>query len=245
LARVGRTHIIIPDCQVKPGMDISYLTSVGNYIASKRPDVVVNLGDFADMHSLSSYDVGKIEAEGARYAADVKVTHEAMQLLMAPLKKERYRGELHLTLGNHENRIVREASDHPRLEGKISVDDLEYERFGWRVHKFLKVVKLDSVEYAHYFESGDMGRAVSSAAALLRIRHSSAVMGHRQQREMAFHKQTQHIGLFAGICYPWDEKYLGPQGNVNRPGIWVLNEVGGGTFDPMFVSLGFLKKNYS
>jgi hypothetical protein len=245
LARVGRTHIVIPDCQVKPGVPLDHLTWIGNYIASKRPDVVVNLGDFADMHSLSSYDIGKVEAEGARYKEDIKITHEAMRLLTAPLKKSHYKGDLHLTLGNHEDRISREAEDHPRLAGTLSIDDLEYERFGWRVHKFLKVVKIDSVEYSHYFVSGSMGRPVSSASALLRARHNSAIMGHVQRIDLAVHPNTQAIAVFAGICYLHDETYLTPQGQNTKRGIWVLNEVGGGTFDPMFVSLGFLKKNYS
>ncbi len=49
------THLIIPDCQVKPGHDYNYLKAIGNYIVKKRPDVIVNIGDFADMPSLSSY----------------------------------------------------------------------------------------------------------------------------------------------------------------------------------------------
>ncbi len=53
-------HAIIPDCQVKDGVDLSYLTWVGKYLAEKKPDVIVQIGDFADMPSLSSYDVGKI-----------------------------------------------------------------------------------------------------------------------------------------------------------------------------------------
>ena len=52
-------HAIIPDCQVKDGVDLSYLTWVGKYLAEKKPDVIVNIGDFADMPSLSSYDVGR------------------------------------------------------------------------------------------------------------------------------------------------------------------------------------------
>ena len=52
------THLVIPDVQVKPGHDYSFLKAIGNYIVKKRPDVIINIGDFADMPSLSSYDNG-------------------------------------------------------------------------------------------------------------------------------------------------------------------------------------------
>jgi hypothetical protein len=52
--------LVIPDMQVKPGVDLAYVERIGSYIVEKQPDVIVNLGDMADMESLSSYDVGKI-----------------------------------------------------------------------------------------------------------------------------------------------------------------------------------------
>jgi len=43
------THLIISDVQVKPGDNYWFLKAIGNYIVETRPDVVVNIGDFADM----------------------------------------------------------------------------------------------------------------------------------------------------------------------------------------------------
>jgi hypothetical protein len=246
-----RKHIVIPDCQVRPDVDYSHLSWVGNYIAAKRPDVVVNLGDFADMPSLSSYDVGKASAEGKRYGNDVAATRDAMQLLMTPVKREkrllrgRWNPELDLTLGNHEDRIDREANANPKFKGTLKTADLGYEEWGWKVHPFLEVATIDGIQFSHYFVSGAMGRPVSSAAALLRQRQSSAVMGHVQRIDLAVHNTTQFVALFAGICYQHDEPYLTPQGQNTKRGIWVLNEVKNGTFDPCFVSLEFLKRRYS
>jgi hypothetical protein len=245
-----RKHIVIPDCQVRPDVDYSHLGWVGNYIAAKRPDVIVNLGDFADMPSLSGYDIGKASAEGKRYANDVAATQDAMQLLMAPIKQEqrrlrRWKPELHLTLGNHEDRISREASANAKFIGTLKISDLHYGPQGWQVHPFLAVAQIDGIQYSHYFVSGAMGRPVSSAAALLRQRQASAVMGHVQRIDLAVHNTTQFVALFAGICYLHDEPYLTPQGQNTKRGIWVLNEVKNGTFDPMFVSLDFLKRRYS
>jgi len=244
--RLGRIHCVIPDVQDRPYVSKDHLTWIGNYIAEKRPDVIVQIGDFADMVSLNSYTVGQASAEGTRYSEDIKSGKHAMNKLLAPIKKSRrYVPDMHLTLGNHEDRIRREAQSNPRLIGTISVDDLCYRDFGWKVHPFLSVARIDGIEYSHYFVSGSMGRPVSSAAALLRTRQQSCVMGHVQRIDMAIHPYTQRIALFSGIAYMHDEDYLGPQGNATKRGIWMLNEVANGTFDPMFVSLGFLKKRYS
>ena len=78
-------HLVIPDCQVKPKVDMSYLHSIGKYIVAKQPDVIVCIGDFADMPSLSSYDTGKKAFEGRTYKADIKAVHKAMDALTGPL----------------------------------------------------------------------------------------------------------------------------------------------------------------
>jgi len=247
-----RTHLVIPDCQVRPGDDVSHLRWIGNYAAEKRPDVIVQIGDFADLPSLNSYTVGKAESEGRRYSEDIEAAKAAMKLLLKPLApkptkshRDTYAPEMHLTLGNHEDRISREAQSNPKFIGTISVDDLGYRELGWKVHPFLAVAVVDGIEYSHYFVSGSMCRPVSSAAALLRTRQRSCVMGHVQRRDIAVHPFTQNTAMFVGTCYTAKQDYLGPQGDVCKPGIWMLNEVRNGKFDICFVSLDFLKRRYS
>lgn len=244
--RLGRMHVVIPDCQVKAGVPTEHLEWIGNYIAEKRPDVVVQIGDFADMPSLSHYDNGKMAAEGRRYVKDIAAVRAGMERLMAPIKKvPDYHPELHLTMGNHEYRILREVEDNPKYEGRFSYSDLGYEDFGWKVHDFLKVVEIDQIEFAHYFTTGVMGKPVSSAAAMLRERQKSCIQGHVQYTDMAIHRKTQNVAIFSGLCYLHDEPYLGPQGNNSRRQIITCHEVENGRFDPSFISLNFLKTAYS
>ena len=249
--RLGRMHLIIPDTQVHEGVPIQHLGWIGNYIVEKKPDVIIQIGDFADVTSFCKQNEGKRAAEGQRYWKDMASVHRAMDELLKPVQdynrtaSEKYAPEMHLTLGNHEYRIIREVEDNPKYEGKFGYDDLKYEDYGWKVHDFLQVVEIDGVEYSHYFTSGTLGRPVSSAAAMLRERQRSCTMGHVQYTDMAIHKKTQNIGLFCGICYLHDEPYLGPQGNSTRRQIVVKHEVENGKYDPMFVSLKFLEKNYA
>lgn len=246
MKRLGKVHCVIPDVQVGPDTPTQHLTWIGNYIAEKRPDVVVQIGDFNDVPSFNLYNVGKVDSEGTRYADDIQAGKDAMGKLVAPFRSIRgYKPSMHLTLGNHEYRIIREAEANPRLLKTISIDDLGYEKFGWKVHPFLKIVKIDGIEYVHYFTSGAKGLAVTSAAAILRERHSSGIMGHNQYTDIAIHKKSGHIAMMVGACYTHEEKYLGNQGNTYRRQIVMLHEVRNGIFDPMLVSLNFLKQKYS
>ena len=51
--------LIIPDAHAEPNYDNDRLTWLGNLIFEEKPDVVVCLGDWFDMASLSSHDKGK------------------------------------------------------------------------------------------------------------------------------------------------------------------------------------------
>jgi hypothetical protein len=206
------------------------------------------------MPSLSMYDLGKKSFEGRRYKKDVQATIEGMQLLMEPIHVAMaadpdWQPELHLTLGNHEERILRAINGDPKMEGTISMEDLQYETFGWKVHDYLVPVVVDGIAYSHFFTSGAMGRPVSSASALVKKKHQSAVMGHAQ--DWSIHREvkadgTPIIGLFVGACYLHDEDYLGAQGNNYGRQIWVLHEVkGDGSFLPKPVSLKYLQEHYS
>jgi hypothetical protein len=243
--RLGRMHLIIPDVQAKPGVRLDHLTWVGNYIAQKQPDVVVCIGDFADMESLSKYDMGTMRGENKRLKRDLAVAREAMDLLMAPVRAvPGYKPEMHMTMGNHEERLDRFVNEHPYLEEVVGTHMLNYEEWGWKVHPFLKPVTIDGVDYAHYFISGKKGLPVSSANAMRTKRTRTSIMGHAQQTEVAFDPLSHQWFIFCGLCCLHDEQYLGPQGNDNRRQILVLHEVEDGRADPMFVSLKFLEKAY-
>lgn len=250
-------HFIIPDCQVRPGDDFNYLRKIGQYIADKKPDVIVCLGDFADMSSLSSYDAGKKNFEGRRYTNDIEAAVEAMNALMVPIvneqirlhmnKKRQWKPRLVMTLGNHENRINRAVNNDPKLEGLLRTEDLGYERFGWEVYPFLDVVVIDDIAYSHYFPTGIAGRPATTANAQLGKKHMSCVAGHQQGLQIATAHRADGrrlTSIIAGSCYEHDEDYLGPQGNKHWRGALMFHEVNQGQFDLMPVSLDYLNKRY-
>ena len=233
---------------MKPGVPLDHLKWLGKYIVDQRPDVIVNLGDFSDMESLSSYDVGKKSFEGRRYRKDVDVSRRAMDLLLEPMRRtRRYSPRMVLVEGNHEHRVPRAVDADPKLEGTISIDDLQYKEAGWEVHPFLKPVQIHKVYYSHFFPSGVMGRPCTKASKLLSTYHVSCIAGHQQGREVAYAKRGDGktlTAIIAGSFYQHDEEYLTPFANNCWKGVIVLHEVRDGQFDEMFVSMNYLRRKY-
>ena len=252
-----KRHVVIPDCQVRPEHDVFFLAAIGDYIAEKRPDTIVCLGDFADMASLSSYDVGKKSFEGRRYRHDIDAAKYAMSLLMDPIeqvqdqalrnKKKSYNPKKIFLLGNHEDRINRVTECDPKLDGTISIDDLGYNEWGWEVHPYKDVVIEDGIAYSHVFCSGVMQRPISSARALLQKKHMSSIQGHVQKMEIFNEYRADGkmlTGLFAGCCYLHDEDYLGAQGNNYFRGIHMLYDVDDGQFHCHSITLDYLTNRF-
>lgn len=248
----GKRIGVLCDAQVKPGIDFSYLARIGRYFAEKRVDYIVNIGDFADMPSLSFHDEpGSKNYEGQRYREDILSVHHAMKIFMEPIIAEKNRSgwnpKLILTLGNHEHRIDRTIQAIPKLDGTIGLPDLEYERWGWEVSPFLTPVIIEGVAFCHYFTTGQMGRPASSARAMLNKQHMSCFAGHQQGRDIAYGRRADGREMTAIICgssYEHDEGYLNHQTNRHFRGIYILNDVIDGEFEEMPVSLKYLRRKY-
>lgn len=251
-------HIVIPDTQCKPGVELDHLTWAGRYIAEQHPDVIIHIGDNWDMESLSTYDKGTLGFEGRRYLKDIEAGNLGMDKLMAPIRDEQarqrrnkekiWKPRMVFTLGNHEHRIARAINADPKLDGLLSYDHFNLVEHGWEVMDFLDPIVIDGIGYCHYFTSGVMGRPVSSARLMLQKKFMSCTMGHVQDREIAFAKRgdgRRLTGLFAGIFYQHDEAYLNAQTNGSWSGIWVKHEVVDGQYDEMPVSIEYLKREYS
>ncbi len=250
--------LVLPDSQVKPDEDYAFLHCQGMYIVDKKPDIIVDLGDFADMPSLSSYDKGKRSYEGRRYKNDIEAARTAMKTRMKPVRDYNlrqlelglpiYRPRMIMLLGNHENRINRATEIDAMLYGTISVDDLKYESFGWKVIPFLEVIRIHGIAFSHYFTTGAMGRPCTTAQAMLTKKHLSCVAGHLQGLNIAtgIRGDGKMITcIIAGSAYDHTEDYLGPQGNAHWRGIIMLHNVQDGTFDPVMIPNHYLSRKYN
>lgn len=254
------THLVIPDAHCTPDVDNDRFSWLGNAILNRRPDVIVCLGDMADMASLCSYDKGKKDFEGRRYRADVSCTRDALRRINEPIElyntqrrkngKAQYKPRKILTIGNHEDRINRVTQMQPELDGTISINDLGYKEAGWEVHPYRTQIEVDGVWYTHCIMT-KMGYAVSGdniGTLLLNKQHVTTVVGHSHIFDHSIRalpsKNILH-GVSAGCYFNHELDFaMGSSDGWWRGLLW-LHDVSQGNFDMETMSLHRVKELYS
>lgn len=151
-----RTHLVIGDSHAHPDSDNRRFEWLGKAIGDLAPDVVIDIGDSADMPSLRGYDKGTKGPlyEGHRYWRDVDCYVDAKErvALTAKWRPGSKRPRLIKTLGNHEFRIERVLMDEPRLAGVLGYHNLMDKEMGWETHPYGTPVEVDGILYCHAFQ---------------------------------------------------------------------------------------------
>ncbi len=220
-----------------------------------RPDVVVHLGDGADMPSLSSFDKGTKASIGRTYEKDIAAFTDFQDRMWEPVKKQKKKMPYSVYLiGNHEQRINKAVNAAPELEGAISVDDLELA--AWYNDIVLYdgntpgIIDIDGVWYAHFFVSGAMGRAISgehTAYTLVQKAGASCTQGHTHEFDYCVRSRvdgTKMHGLVVGCYQDYTNDWAGKIATQWDRGVVVKRNVEDGTYDHEWISLKTLKKEY-
>jgi len=256
-----RTHLIIPDRQANPRSRHYVDTAIGNFIVKHKPDVIVNIGDHADMESLSTYDIGKKSFEGRRYTADVDASIAAHMAMWRPVDeynerqrrggRKLYKPLTALTVGNHENRINRAIQDDAKMEGLISLDDLQYSRWYEYVMPFLEPIVIDGICYVHYAFKKMPHQAIAGkhqARSILDVQMLSTTVGHTPEFDYAesYRGDDKRIQcIVAGACFEHNEEYAGARNRRYWRGIILKKNVRDGNYDFETISLDRLIKEYT
>lgn len=242
---------VIPDTQDKPGAPQDHFDWIGRWIKDRRPDVVLHLGDFVDMGSCSTHDEpGSLAAEGRSIQEDLEHGKAALARLNRAMRPHRPRKIV--TLGNHENRLLRYVDSHPEHRDTYRDDPFGFEAAGWEVYPFLQPVEIAGVWAQHFVPRSASGKVTQtrngcpSALAMLRREMRSCLAGHTQGLDVACLTVGGRTlrAVVAGSCYLHTEDYLSPQGQGHWSGVLELNEVHDGYFDLCEVSIDYLCRRY-
>lgn len=250
-------HLVIPDPHAVPGEDLRRFEWLGELILDEQPDVIVDIGDWYDMPSLSSYDKGLKSFEGRRYKYDIEAGRKAEELAFGPIlkynnkmtknKKKKYDPLIIRTLGNHEQpRIERFLQKNPEFEGMINVRDVVSPmsaELNMKTYDFLHPVIQDGIAYSHYFTSGVMGNPITGAHLLVRRKLMSCIMGHSHTRDWAEEVRadgTRMQGLICGSFH--DPDHVSHYTDEQSQGFWwsglhILRDVKNGDFDREEISV--------
>ena len=248
---MSKTHLIIPDSHAHPDHHNKRYEWLGHLITEVKPDVVIDMGDWWDMASLSSYDKGTKGFEGRRYKKDIEAGLDAQDKMMSIIKKQKKKLPRFIrTLGNHEDRITRAVERDPVLEGTIGTADLLSKEYGWEEFPYLTPVEVDGVTYQHYFTSGIMGRPISGerhAQTLILKQLSSCTQGHSHLFDYCVRTDVagrKIHGCVVGVYQDYWADFAGPANRMWNAGVVIKRDVYRGEYDLEHVSLKRLKKLY-
>lgn len=252
------THLILPDQHAHPDFNNERADWAGKLIADIKPDVVVNMGDAADLSSLSAYDKGKASFQGKNYQADIESHLDFQERLWSPIRKLKCKLPRRVVLeGNHENRIKRAIDLDPQLGGDkygLSFKDLDFDKHYQNVVEYKGqtpgIITIDGVSYGHYFISGVMGRPIAGvhhAASLIAKNYCSCTAAHSHLVDWSVKSNSQGkyiMGLVAGVYQDYDAEWAGHVNDLWWSGVVIKRNVEDGVYSPEFISMESLKKAY-
>lgn len=245
-------HIIIGDAHDKPEISKDRFEGLGDFIAKNavaRPDElwrVIDMGDFEDMHSLSSYDKGKLSGEGSRFVHDLDSAQIARLKITERLNninEDRRRNKKKLVNnvdfvalgGNHfEARLKRLIQDNAPLENALPSPEQIANQCGWRYTPFLVPEILEGIAYVHYWQARGTGKPLGGgkypAQTLIREKHTSTVVGHSHVLDIAIGTSGSGQKIFAASagCFMASDQVEDYAGQSNKDwsrGILALENV--------------------
>lgn len=250
------THLVIPDSHAHYEHNNDRADWLSHLIQDVRPDVVIHIGDSADMPSLSSYDKGKRSFHGKTYRADINAHTDFQDRVWSPLRKRKKRlPRTVFCVGNHEQRIHKALDLSPELEGTIGFGDLHLSEWYDDIVPYEGgtpgVIEIDGIEYAHYFPSGTMGRPAGgehAAYTLLTKRHKSSTCGHLHTADFCVRPAGSSGRIMASVvgCFQdYTNDWVGEAASFWWRGVMIKHNVENGQYDPEWVSIDRMRKIYS
>lgn len=153
--------LVIGDPHSSPDSSNDRFVALGKLILDIKPDVVVQIGDFLNLDSISFHERGNaIFRANHPLSSDIAAGKDAYNKMMTPIReynkkkaaqhKKLYTPRLLWHIGNHEDRVVRYLLDKPEFVGMFpDVSMVGVEADGWEIipYKYYSYVK--GVAFTH------------------------------------------------------------------------------------------------
>lgn len=247
--------MIIPDCHAHYQHDNKRADWLGQLIADIKPDILVNMGDAADMPSLSGYDRGKRSFHGRSYKQDIDAHLDFQERMWAPIKKLKKKLPYSVILeGNHEQRVERVLDLSPELTGTVGFNDFDFKSYYDEIVRYdggtPGIYETEDILFSHFLPTGVSGRPIGGerAAHMLLAKHNmSCVVAHSHLYDYATRTNVTNRtinGLVVGCYQDYVNDWSGVVGSMWRSGITILRDVHQGDYDLQYISLNTLRKTY-
>lgn len=260
----NKTVLVIPDGHVDDTQDLSRWAYLGNLIVDRKPDMIVQIGDFVTLGSLSYFDMNKKrKMENVRFSNEMEAGRTALDFLFGPMNRyndkmksqhlKQYKPEVIWCEGNHEIRVEHYLDTHPHLDGLINLglpQNLNYAGYPiTEIVPYREFVTRDGVAYTHAPINAAC-KPVVGKFSLYRASEmfaTSIVFGHTHRKESLnlFRHGSDITQVFNVGCFfeHTDDYALGAQ-NIYWRGIQILHLWGYGRFDVEEISIDRLSGEY-
>ena len=114
-------YLILSDLHI-PNHDQRSLAAVEKFMASRKRDGLVYIGDVGNFDVISSHNLGKLRlVEGERLRAEYKAIDEVITRHERIMRKNDPNARIVWLEGNHCYRVTRYLDAHPELEGLLEI----------------------------------------------------------------------------------------------------------------------------
>lgn len=223
---------------------------IGNYIRKEKPDVVLQIGDFATLDSLNTH------TPNHTYEARQKPTFtEDMESFNLALQAMDCGGaEKHVTLGNHERRIWLFEQNAPETFGMMQFELTKLlERYGWTFSPYGVQYMLGGIAFVHC-GINKLGKSIGGLNAENTIaNHSlhdtvighSHVFRHHTAPKLGNNKYIHVVNVGCALPQGYVESYAKHSQSGWTWGITDMVVQHGHIRDCNFISMETLEEKYS
>lgn len=172
------THLVISDCHVTVGQDLSRFDWLAKLAVDVDPDITICLGDFGSFDSLSAHHTKGDATDHSlpRFEDELAAIHQA-QYKMARASLFRHSVML---MGNHEDRWNRFRNQHPKILHESIEHLAKYTAYWNSVLEYREWFEMDGVAYTHIPHT-IMGKPIAGVNATRSVAIQSTnnvVFGH-------------------------------------------------------------------
>lgn len=149
--------LVLGDSHAHPDETNERFEWLGRMIVSKQPDIVLDIGDSADLPSLMNFDKPRptpvFEGFNALWR-DVESYYDAQDRLMNIIARGKVKPKFLKTQGNHEYRLNKVLQYEPRLRGFVGPEILREREYGWAVTPYGKILSAGGAHFSHLLPGG-------------------------------------------------------------------------------------------
>lgn len=257
------TMLVVGDSHVQQGQDLSRFDALGKLIVSRKPDIIVLMGDFLDMEAFNSHEPNNLLGrEGKRHIAELDAGAEAIRRMLGPLrrradraktnKKRPYSPRMIWLDGNHEERTARFERAFPHLIGAL----VDYKKHlgvdSWECVPYRRYLDVHGILLTHAPMNERNQPVTGKYAAYHAVDkcQKTVVFGHVHSLMVVpsgrFDEggERNSYGISCGCFFEHTDGYA--DGGLNKywRGVVLLELLGDGEFMLETISLGALMRKY-